>query len=793
MKTNKCYHCGNVVTNFNRVHFDEREFCCNGCKTVYEIFSENDLGSYYDFELSPGATPGESSRKYDFLDQQDIVDKLLDFKESEIAIATLYIPHIHCSSCIWILENLNKLSKGVFRSLVNFPEKKVSITFNPTEVSLKQLVELLDSIGYAPYISLKNYEEKPEKIDRSLIYKIGFAFFSFGNVMMLSFPEYFNIEDLWIIEYREFFRWLILLMSLPVFFYSASPYHIAAWNGLKTRNYTIDIPMSLGIIVMFIRSVYDIVFSHGQGFFDSMCMLVFFMLLGKLFQQRTYNFLSFERDYKSYFPIAVTRVETSGEEKPVQVYDVVKGDRLLIRNEELIPVDSILISEKAFIDYSFVTGEAVPVEKKSGDKLFAGGKQVGEVVEIETVKTVSQSYLTQLWSNDVFQKKVDLKYKTITDSISHYFTPVLLTISIIALVYWLFIDYGIAFNVFTAILIVACPCALALSAPFTLGNVIRIMGRKKLYVKNTVVVEQMAKVDTLVFDKTGTITSSVAAGIYYKGLDLTIEEKSAIRNIVRGSNHPLSRRLYEFLPIRKVENPSSFEELKGMGVTGVVANKKYEIGSPLYLRVVKQNSVNETAVHVQVDGVYKGKFVFENHYRKELTEMFCKLEELNYNLVVLSGDNAGEEQVLRELLPKKTLLVFNQKPDEKLRYIEKLQEEGKNVIMIGDGLNDAGALAQSNVGISISENVNVFTPASDAILDAEKFGKIPDFLKYSKSAIRIIKRSYGMALTYNVVGLSFAVSNHLSPLVAAILMPISTVTIISFVTVMSNYYARKIF
>lgn len=793
MKTNKCYHCGNVVTNFNRINFDEREFCCNGCKTVYEIFNENDLGSYYDFELSPGATPGENSRKYDFLEQQDIVDKLLDFQESEIAIATLYIPHIHCSSCIWILENLNKLSKGVFRSLVNFPEKKVSITFNPTEVSLKQLVELLDSIGYAPYISLKNYEEKPEKIDRSLIYKIGFAFFSFGNVMMLSFPEYFNIEDLWIIEYREFFRWLILLMSLPVFFYSASPYHIAAWNGLKTRNYTIDIPMSLGIIVMFIRSVYDIVFSHGQGFFDSMCMLVFFMLLGKLFQQRTYNFLSFERDYKSYFPIAVTRVDTNGEEKPVQVYDVVKGDRLLIRNEELIPVDSILISEKAFIDYSFVTGEAVPVEKKSGDKLFAGGKQVGEVVEIETVKTVSQSYLTQLWSNDVFQKKVDLKYKTITDSISHYFTPVLLTISLIALVYWLFIDYGIAFNVFTAILIVACPCALALSAPFTLGNVIRIMGRKKLYVKNTVVVEQMAKVDTLVFDKTGTITSSVSAGIYYKGLDLTKEEKNAIRNIVRGSNHPLSRRLYEFLPVSKVETPSLFEELKGMGITGVVANKKYEVGSPLYLQVVKQNSVNETAVHVQVDGVYKGKFVFENHYRKELTEIFYKLEELNYNLVVLSGDNDGEEEILRELLPKKTALVFNQKPDEKLRYIEELQKEGKNVMMIGDGLNDAGALAQSNVGISISENVNVFTPASDAILDAEKFGKIPDFLEYSKSAIRIIKRSYGMALTYNVVGLSFAVSNHLSPLVAAILMPISTVTIISFVTIMSNYYARKVF
>ena len=793
MKNRKCYHCGNEVTNFNKVHFDDKEFCCNGCKTVYEIFSENDLSSYYDFGVMPGGTPNTTVGKYDFLEQEEIVNKLLDFKEEEIAIATLYIPHIHCSSCIWILENLNKLSQGVFRSLVNFPEKKVSITFNPELVSLKQLVELLDSIGYDPYISLKNYDEKPKSIDRSLIYKIGVAFFSFGNVMMLSFPEYFNIEDLWIIEYRDFFRWLILLMSLPVFFYSASPYHIAAWNGLKTRNYTIDIPMSLGIIVMFIRSVYDIVFSHGQGFFDSMCMLVFFMLLGKLFQQRTYNFLSFERDYKSYFPIAVTRLDAEKKEKPVQVYDVVKGDRLLIRNEELIPVDSILISEKAYVDYSFVTGEAIPVEKKSGDKLFAGGKQVGEVIEIETVKTVSQSYLTQLWSNDVFQKKVDLKYKTITDSISHYFTPVLLIIAVSALVYWMFIDYSIAFNVFTAILIVACPCALALSAPFTLGNVIRIMGRKKLYVKNTIVVEQMAKVDTLVFDKTGTITSNASAAIHYEGEDLMTDEKNAIRNIVRGSNHPLSRRLYEFLPLNKVESPLLFEEIKGAGLTGTVYNKVYKIGSPHYLGVVSENLVNETTVHVSVDGVYKGKFVFENHYRKELSKIFSKLERLNYKLVVLSGDNDGEKKALQELLPQTTDLVFNQKPDEKLQYIEALQKQGKNVMMIGDGLNDAGALAQSNVGVSISENVNVFTPASDAILDAVKFNEIPAFLTYSKSAIRVIKRSYAMALTYNVVGLSFAISNHLSPLVAAILMPISTITIIGFVTVMSNYYARKDF
>jgi Cu+-exporting ATPase len=212
--------------------------------------------------------------------------------------------------------------------------------------------------------------------------------------------------------------------------YSASDYYVAAWKSIKARMLNIEIPIALGIVVMFIRSTVDIVFDYGQGFFDSMCGLIFFMLLGKLFQQKTYSFLSFERDYKSYFPIAVTKFLSDGTEMPIQVYDIQKGDRLLIRNQELIPVDGILISEKASVDYSFVTGEAVPIAKKSGDKLFAGGKQLGKVIEMEVLFSVSQSYLTQLWSNAVFQKKVDIKHKTITDTISHYFTPALLGLSV---------------------------------------------------------------------------------------------------------------------------------------------------------------------------------------------------------------------------------------------------------------------------------------------------------------------------------------------------------------------------
>jgi Cu+-exporting ATPase len=789
MESNNCFHCGIEIIKSEQIVFDNKNFCCNGCKTVYEIFSQNDMACYYDFEKSPGATPQETLGKYDFLDNEEIVTKLLEFQENETAIISLYIPHIHCSSCIWILENLQRLQEGITASQVNFPEKKVRVTYKSNEVTLKQIVLLLNSIGYEPYISLENYETGKHKVDRSLTYKIGVAFFCFGNIMLLSFPEYFEVKEFWIDQYRGFFRWLIFALALPTFFYSASGYYVAAWNSIKSKLLNIEIPIALGIIVMFIRSTVDIIFDYGQGFFDSMAGLIFFMLLGKLFQQKTYDFLSFERDYKSYFPIAVTKITTSGDEIPVSVYDIEKGDRLLIRNQELIPVDGILISENASLDYSFVTGEALPIDKKSGDKVFAGGKQLGNVIEMEVLFSVSQSYLTQLWSNDIFQKNIEIKHKTITDKISRYFTPALLILSILAFIYWFFIDVSTAFNVFTAILIVACPCALALTAPFTLGNVLRIMGNRKLYLKNATVIEQLARVDTIVFDKTGTITSHKKSAITFEG---TYSDSDLIlfKNLIRGSNHPLSRRLYDFLPHVSVKSIEHFNEITGAGIEGIIDGHSIKIGSANFVGTNDTNNLKQTLVHISINNNYLGKFIFDNQYRDGLKDLFKKLS-LTYKLIVLSGDNDGESESLQQLLPSNTDLIFNQKPEQKLDFINQLQLNGGNVMMVGDGLNDAGALAQSNVGISISENVNVFSPACDGILDASQFEKIAFFLQYSKNAMRTIYMSFGLSLLYNIIGLTYAISGDLSPIFAAIIMPLSTITIVSFVTIMTNIFARN--
>jgi Cu+-exporting ATPase len=793
MGNKNCFHCGKEYTAKEEIQFDEKTFCCVGCKTVYEIFSQNDLTCYYDFQSAPGATPQEIKGKYDFLDDEKIQSKLLEFQENRTYIVSLYIPHIHCSSCIWILENLQKLQKGISTSQVNFTQKKVRITYNSEQTNLKDIVYLLSSIGYEPYISLENYETDTKQIDRSLIYKLGIAFFCFGNIMLLSFPEYFEVDEFWINKYRNFFRTLIFFLSLPSFLYSASGYYISAYKSIKSKMLNIDIPIALGIIVMFVRSVIDITFDYGQGFFDSLTGLVFFMLLGKLFQQKTYDFLSFERDFKSYFPIAVTKINQNGEEEPCQIYDVEKGDRLIIRNQELIPVDGILISPKTALDYSFVTGEAIPIEKKSGDKVFAGGKQMGGIIEMEVLFSVSQSYLTQLWSNDVFQKKIDQKHKSITDKVSQYFTPALLLLAFGSLIFWLFINAYLAFNVFTAVLIVACPCALALTAPFTLGNVLRIMGNHKLYLKNAQVIEQMAKVDTIVFDKTGTITSSLKSTIEYTGPDLSDKELANIKSIVRNSNHPLSRKLYAFLPQSEIISINTYEEIVGKGMLASVENSTYKIGSlhlmNLELEIEKDKN---TKVHIEIDSEYKGYFAFNHQYREGLNTLFNQLDKNNFKTVILSGDNDGEQEYLQSVLPQNTKLVFHQKPEQKLEYIQKLQNEGKNVMMVGDGLNDAGALAQSNIGIALSENVNVFSPACDGIMDASQFQKLFHYIQYSKNAMKTIYMSFGLSLLYNSVGLAFALTGKLSPLFAAIIMPMSAITIVSFVTILSKFYGKKI-
>lgn len=779
-----CFHCGQRIEE-EVIQFDEKDFCCQGCKTVYEILNVNDLKDYYDLNRNAGVRPdAKSNHQFDFLNTKEIFDKVVDFSDDGITVVSFYVPVMHCTSCVWLLESLNTINPNIISSNVNFTQKTVHVTFREENLQLGDLARFITNLGYKPSINLKTLDKKKKsKVDRALVSKLVIAGFCFGNIMLLSFPEYVEVfgevKEQWLDQNKGYFRWLMFALSLPVFFYSSTDYFVSAWQGIKNKYINIDVPIALGIIVIMFKSTYDIIFDISPGYFDTLAMLLFLMLTGKWFQQQTMQALAFDRDYKSFYPIAVAKM-VDGHELPILLSELKKGDRILIRNEEIIPADAILMKGEAMIDNSFVTGEARLIPKKAGDKIFAGGKQSGHAIELEIISDVNQSYLTQLWNNDAFQKE-ESELNALTNKISHYFTIIILCIAVISAVYWFYHDSSKVLDVVTAILIIACPCALGLSSPFILGHMMRIFGNKKFYVKNTSTVERMERITDVVFDKTGTITESDEAQVKYEGKELTDYQKQLVKALIRNSNHPLSRTLYKKMEVDDHLPIHNYEEIVGKGQQGEVDGHRVKVGSRTFVNTVfNENTLNQSQVFIAIDDEVFGKFVYTNRYRRGLNDL---LKELNdYQLHVLSGDNDSEKRYLETVFPANAKLIFNQSPSDKLEYIKQLELEGKKVLMLGDGLNDAGALKQSTVGISISEDINSFSPSCDGILDAKSFEAIPNFLKLSKTTMKFVKIAFFISFMYNIVGLSFAVTGYLQPVVAAILMPISSISVLIFAT-----------
>ncbi|WP_257657512.1 heavy metal translocating P-type ATPase [Parapedobacter lycopersici] len=782
-----CYHCGDhAYTEDYRQ--DGHYFCCLGCKTVYEVLHSHNLQHYYRYNTHPGSSQRGQASRSDYLDEPAIADTLIDFKNETVTVVTFYVPAIHCSSCIWLLEHLYKLHPSIVSSQSDFMKKQVSITFQQEQLSLRQLVALLTRIGYEPKITLQDVVKAGKKLDQhSLVAKIAVAGFCFGNSMMLSFPEYFGMAS-FEVKYAVFFGWMNLAFCLPVLLYSARGYFRSAWQSLQQRQLNLDVPLALGIAVLFIRTASEVLSGSGPGFADTLCGLVFFILVGRWVQARTYHHISFERDYRSYFPVAVTRI-TGQTERPVPIADLQVGDRILIRNNEIIPADAILLKGHAALDFSFVTGESEPVQKTQGDVIYAGGRQTADAIELEITKPVSQSYLTRLWNNsgDVTEKE----FHTFSNTVSRYFTPVLIFIAVIAAAFWLYQgDSGRAWGAFTAVLIIACPCALALSSPFTLSAALSIFDKNRYYVKSTGMIERMAAVDTLVFDKTGTISSPAAAAMRFNG-ELTTDERGMVASVCRNSVHPLSREIVKWLRVIEFKPVSAYSEQAGKGMMARLGGDSLRIGSADFVGAsLRPDTVTGSQVFVAINGVVKGFFSVDQPWREGLTDMLTEFQP-DYSLHLVSGDRDRSLPVLQRLFPPGATLLFNQMPDEKRNYIQQLQQRTKQVCMLGDGLNDAGALKQADFGIAVSDDINNFSPGCDAILDGRSFIKLPRFFQFAKDAVRIIHCSFGISLSYNVVGLSFAVLGTMSPLFAAVLMPLSTVTIIGFTTIATHCYAVK--
>ncbi len=780
-----CFHCGDECGT--SIEVEHKYFCCHGCRTVFELLNESGFSDYYNIESTPGIKlKNWTNQDYTYLDQPEISSPLIEFEEGTHSTIRLSLPQIHCSSCIWLLEKLPALCKGVLNCRVNFVQKEARIVYDNEQTSFGEIAKVLHSIGYAPHINLDSAQSSTDNGLKQESLRLGVAAFCFGNIMLFSFPEYLP-GDAPVDEFRDYFAFLNILLSLPVLLYAARPYFSSAWKGLINKSLNIDVPITLGAITLFVKSLFDIVLDIGPGYLDSLSGLIFFLLIGRWFQAKSYRSLSFDRNYKSFFPIAVVKKE-NGNSEFVSIEKIAPGDEIHIKSGELIPCDSILLSEEASFDFSFITGEALLVSKKKGDVIKGGARLMGKSVDLVVEKKVDQGYLTRLW-NDSNEKKNNHSIQALVDVLSKYFTIGLLIIALSTLLFWLFKDRSIALHAFTSVLIVACPCALALAVPFTYGSAMRWLGNLGMFLKNAQVTEQLASIENVVFDKTGTLSDQEQYSVEFIGPPLSREEMDMIVTVADNSTHPLSSAVSNSLLGNAEVAIDHWEEIAGQGIVAMCNDVEVRLGSASFTKVPEVQNENATAVYVSFNGIFRGKFNVKSLYRPGLKSMFKQLRR-QWKLFLLSGDVDADRSRLETIFGQSNEMHFQQSPSDKKNFIERLSASSPSM-MVGDGFNDSGAMKVADVGVAVADDIHRFSPSSDVIIQGNQLTMLPEILVYSRRAVNIVKLNFTVALLYNLVGLMLAVSGVLSPLYAAILMPVSSLTVVVIAFLLTFLFRPK--
>jgi len=795
-----CYHCGQPCADADPI-FDDKNFCCSGCVSVYRLLSENNLGEYYQTDTPPG-TPVKGDFPHDrlsFLDNPAIKNRLIEYSDGTLARVTLKIPAIHCASCVWLLENLHRINSAVLESKVDFTRKIITATFREDRLSLRQLVALLGTVGYDPELTLDKPSDKavPPR-NRRLLIQTGVAGFAFVNIMLFSFPDYLAHGNLRGTDYQLFFGYFSLLLALPVIGYSAADFFRTGFHGLRHGRTHLDLPIAIGIGMLFARSAYEIISRSGTGYLDSMSGLVFFLLVGRILQNRTFQALDFDRDYKAYFPLHATLLRGDAAEA-VSLPDIRIGDILLCRNGELVVADAVALDDGVLLDYSFVTGEAQPVTRRRGDIIYGGGRVVGPAIRLEVIKDVSQGRLVRLWQEENRGNREPGKISRTSERIAGYFTVAIFMIAAATFVYWYPQNMGLAVTAATAVLIVACPCALALTIPFTFGTAMQMYGRRGLYLRDQQVVERLAGIDTIIFDKTGTLTGAEYASVEFNGDPLTIDEKRGLMALTAHSIHPKSRRINRYLMAEigshRELSVSGYDEIPGQGIKGTVDGHEIWLGSKSWISSHLDNGIpaipgdRESSSVLAIDGLYRGRFLFGSVYRNDMPEAIGKLQK-SYDVRMLSGDNNSEHEFLAGIFSDPDGLLFDQSPSDKRDYVTSLGQS-KQVLMLGDGLNDAGALAAATVGIAVTDDTSSFSPACQAILMGDSLGHLASFLRLSRRSVKIVLMGFVFSIMYNIIGMALACMGKLSPLVSAILMPVSSISVVLFAVLATRWAARR--
>ena len=786
----KCTHC--------QLEFDEKVmiteennpdvyFCCNGCQGVYHLLKDDGLDSFYEkMGNSKIAPPLQVESDSSSFDMESFKQRYIKTTADGFSSVDLVIEGIHCAACIWLNEKVLADKEGIVDATINFTNNKAKIVWDEDTIPLSKVIDTIRSIGYNAYPYDRTEEDiKATKNKKDYFMRMAIAIFASMNIMMIDVAKYAGFfmgmkpETLHLVHIAEF------IFATPVLFYSGWIFFKGAYYGLKNRIVNMDFLVSSGATLTYIYSLYILFGGRGHSYFDSVAMIITFVLVGKYLEViGKKNAVDTMDKIRSQVPLEATIVE-DGVKRVVPLDSIEVGHILEVKTGEKATVDGLLIGSNATFDESSLSGESLPVEKKAGDIIYSGTINTGQVIRYSATKNYANSTLNNIVTllEDALSSKPEIE--DTTNELSKYFSITILLLAILTFVGWYLYgdDFEQALIVSISVIVIACPCALALATPIASLIGISWAAEKGLLFKEAKFIETFSKVDTVVLDKTGTITEGKLDVKKLNG-EISSEILPILYALSDGSTHPVSLAIKKYLVknfefIETIEL-SNIEQVEGKGLKANYNDKIIAGGNS---RLIDELDIDfefdtvYTVYHFAIDGKVVLSFELDDSLKEGITELIDYLSSIDVNIIMATGDN---EKVANRVAKSIGLKNYKSElsPINKANYIKGLKENGKSVVMVGDGINDALALSYADVAIAMGSGADVALAVSDVVILNNSLKAIEDSFMISRRTFKFIKQNLALSLIYNVITIPVAMAGYVIPLVAALSMSLSSLIVV---------------
>ncbi len=790
-----CAHCG-LPAPKDRDEPEGPAFCCEGCRTVYAVIMDAGLERYYEHraEFDADAGPADATANtYAALDDGSALEQFTRPGPGGALNAEFALENLHCAACVWLVERLDQVVPGVLSAEVRFAERSVRVNFDAQRAKLGDVARGLAALGYPPHLAVQTDAQRLRTLeDRALLTRIGVAGACAGNVMLIAFALYSGADA----HFAEYFRYAALGLSVPAVFWSGSSFFRGAWSALRVRSPHMDLPVSLGLLAGFLSGAINTVRGQGEIYFDSVTAIVFLLLVGRYIERRQHHAAEGAREHVSaLFPHVARVVEDSGDrELPIQA--VRPGMRLSVLPGESFPADGEVSRGHSSVDMSPLTGESLPVNVGPGSAVFAGTVNTASALTLVASASGTETRLGRLLDEMRHAESRRAPIQRLADRFAGRFVIGVLALSVVTLLVWAPFDLSRGLQSAIALLIVTCPCALGLATPLAVSAALGKAARRGLLIRHGEALERLARPSLLIFDKTGTLTTGRLRRELVLGDTTALPLGAAVAS---ESPHPIARALCLDVPLPTGVLVSERRAFPGQGLVADCGGEEVCVGQLAFLEGRGKSISEELAAlarrhqdaGMSCSFISRGRRVvavaiFADSIRPEARDVLRELREKGHSLAIASGDHEATVQRLAERLDQPFRFVRGGLgPQNKAQLVEEYSRSEQGVVMVGDGINDSAALLTAGVGVAVHGGAEASLAAADVYSARPGLAMLPPLFAGARRTLHVVKRNLRLSLAYNGVCAGLAITGYISPLLAAVLMPLSSLTV-----VISSYRAR---